>query len=138
MTFDSQEVKNTYGKITTMLGDALSKPAPTNAATNTPPVSHTMLDLLLLLLPYLPSVPARQLFDQALTAQWMENSDPGVQKRSYRLLARCLDSGVLVKGGANKTELIDQVVKRIGETAEKVAQGAQKVRQSIFTLIRLS
>lgn len=123
-----------------MLNDALSKPnhANANAATNTPPVSHTMLDLLLLLLPYLPSVPATQLFDQALTAQWIQNPDAGVQKRSYRLLTRCLDSGVLVKNGSDQGELVDKIVKRIGETSEKVAQGAQKVCQDIFLRSRFS
>lgn len=123
-----QELKNTYSKIMSMLSDALSKPTPANAAANTPPVSHTMFDLLLLLLPFLPPAPARQLSEQALTSQWMENSDAGVQKRSYRLLARCLDTGALLKSRADKTEFVEKVVKRINETSDKVAQGAQKVR----------
>lgn len=119
-------MKNVYTKVTTMLNESLNKPSA--PASNTPPVSHTMLDLLLLLLPYLPAAPANQLFDQALTAQWIENSDAGAQKRSYRLLARLLESTLLPASGNGKTELVDKVVKRIIETSEKVATGAQKVR----------
>ena len=85
-----------------------------------------MLDLLLLLLPFLPSPPASQLFDQALT-QWIEISDAGVQKRSYRLLARCIESEVVVKDGMNKSQMVEKVIKRITETTDKVAQGAQRV-----------
>ena len=113
-----------------MLSDALSKPAP-NPASNLPPVSHTMLDLLLLLLAFLPSAPASQLFDQALT-QWIEISDVGVQKRSYRLLARCIESEVVVKGEMNKSQMVEKVIKRITETTDKVAQGAQRVCRGYF------
>jgi ribosomal RNA-processing protein 12 len=119
-----------YGKITNMLSDALSKPVP-NPTPNLPPVPHTMLDLLLLLLPFLPPVPASQIFDQALT-QWMEASDAGVQKRSYRLLARCVESEVIVKGGMNKWQVVEKVITRMNETTDKVAQGAKRVGHTRF------
>jgi len=90
-----------------------------------------MLDLLLLLLAFLPSAPASQLFDQALT-QWIEISDVGVQKRSYRLLARCIESEVVVKGEMNKSQMVEKVIKRITETTDKVAQGAQRVCRGYF------
>lgn len=115
-----------------MLSDALAKPTPSNSATKAPPVSHTMLDLLLILLPFLPPTPSAQLFEQALTSEWMENADPGVQKRSYRLLARCVESGA-VKDGGNQGEFVEKVVKRIVETSEKVAQGAQRDRIQLLT-----
>lgn len=115
-----------------MLSDALAKPTPSNPATKAPPVSHTMLDLLLILLPFLPPTPSAQLFDQALTSEWMENADPGVQKRSYRLLARCVESGT-VKDSGNRGEFVEKVVKGIVETSEKVAQGAQRDRIQLLT-----
>lgn len=114
-----------YEKVTSMLSDALSKPFP-NPTPNLPPVPYTMLDLLLLLLPFLPAVPASQLFGQALT-HWMEITDAGVQKRSYRLLARCVESEAVMKGGMNKSQVVERVMKRINETTDKVAQGAQRV-----------
>lgn len=130
--FIRQEIKATYEKVTKMLSDALAKPTPSNPATKAPPVSHTMLDLLLILLPFLPPTPSAQLFEQALTPEWMENADPGVQKRSYRLLARCVESGA-IKSSGDRAVVVEKVVRRLVETSEKVAQGAQRDRIQLLT-----
>lgn len=90
-----------------------------------------MLDLLLLLFPFLPPLPASQIFDQAL-AQWVESSDAGVQKRSYRLLARCAESEVIAKGGMSKLHLVEKVITHMNKTTDKVAQGAKRVCRTDF------
>ncbi|KAF8318020.1 NUC173-domain-containing protein [Clavulina sp. PMI_390] len=128
------EVKNVYNKITHMLNDALAKPSPPNP--NTPPVSHTMLDLLLILLPHLPHQPTAQLFEQAVSDKWIASNDAGVQKRSWRVLGRLLEAGLLWKeSGMKKEDVIERVVKRVSETGEKVAQGAQKDRIDLLAIL---
>lgn len=53
----------------------------------------------------------------------MENKDAGVQKRTYRVMARLIQKGVL-KGNE---DAVAAIVARINETRKGVAQGAQKV-----------
>lgn len=107
-----------------MLQDALSQPYNTQSPGGTP-VAHTMLDLLLLILPFLPvpSTTSQTLFQKALSQEMMGHRDAGVQKRTYRVLARLIQKGVL---GGNEGE-VSVVVSRVNETREGVAQGAQRV-----------
>ena len=104
-----------------MLQDALKKPS--TPAPGAVPVSHTTLDILLLILPFLSLGSSQTLFEMALNKDLVENSDPGVQKKSYRILSRLVEQGVL----QGKVNIIEHVVKRIGETSETVSQGAQRV-----------
>jgi ribosomal RNA-processing protein 12 len=116
-----QDIAATYAKVTGMLQDALKKPStPSSRAV---PVSHTTLDLLLLLLPFLSLASLQTLFEIALSKELMESSDAGVQKKSYRILSRLVEQGIL----QGKKNIIEHVVKRIGETVESVSQGSKRV-----------
>jgi ribosomal RNA-processing protein 12 len=91
-----------------------------------------MLDLLLLLLPNLPSNTEQSLFEKALASGLMGSPDAGVQKRSYRILARLARKGLLT--GHTRESAVEAVVKRLAETKESVAQGAQRVSDPPETL----
>lgn len=123
-----------YNKVTTMLQDALTSSSQPQS-TSSPPVVHTMLDLLLLILPFLP-VPSKtstKLFEKALSnnvaesgSEMIVSKDAGVQKRTYRVVKRLIGKGVL--NGVGGEERVKMIVERLGETREGVAQGAQRVR----------
>ena len=119
----TQDITATFEKVVIMLQDALKKPVGLAQSPGSVPVTHTTLDILLLLIPSLSSASSQKLFEMALSKELMETTDPGIQKRDYRVLSRLVELGV-VQG---RSTVVEHVVKRIGETTETVTQGAQRV-----------
>lgn len=117
------DVTATYARVTDHLGKALTNPAP--AAAGTTPLSHTMLDLLIILVPHLPVADALKLFAATQTSTLLEHNDATVQKKSYRILARLIDSGKVA--AALQGESVDTFVKRVEEVGPNVGPGAQRV-----------
>lgn len=123
-----QDVAATYEKVTGHLATALSKPVASE--NNLPPVAHTMLDLLIILLPYLPSTAAQALFGAAATGNLIENSDPAIQKKSYRILTRLIE---LKKATGLQGEAVDAFVQKLVDASGNIGAGAQRVsRNSVF------
>jgi ribosomal RNA-processing protein 12 len=119
----SQDVTATYNRVTDHLGKALTSPVPAQAGTT--PLSHTMLDLLIILVPHLPVECALKLFAATQTSTLLEHSDATVQKKSYRILARLIDSGKVA--AALQGESVDGFVKRVEDVGPNVGPGAQRV-----------
>ena len=114
-----QEITATYVKVQTHLKTALAKPTP-SADPNIPPPTHTLLDLLIILIPYLPLDSASGLFAEMSTGSLIENSDAAIQKKTYRILTRLIETG---KATALNGEGADEFVKRL------VAVGENMVRE---------
>jgi hypothetical protein len=87
-------------------------------------VSHTMLDLLIILIPHLPSAPATALFNAASTGNLIENSDAAIQKKSYRILTRLIE---LNKASVLQGEGFDQFVQKLVDVSASIGPGAQRV-----------
>jgi ribosomal RNA-processing protein 12 len=121
------DVTATYEKVVGHLGEALQvptpKPAPGAAAVS--PTSHTMLDLLVIIVPFLPAPSARALFAHASAAEakLIGSNDPAVQKKSYRILARLLETGKVTLAGAE----LESFVARLRDGTEVVSAGARRV-----------
>ena len=88
------------------------------------PISMTM-DILVLLLPYLPSQDASELFDAIFSEEVLVNSDNAVQKRAYKILAR------LVEGGKFPID-VERSFKRLDEFSDGLSAAAKKVIFLIF------
>ncbi|KAG8898606.1 hypothetical protein FRB99_007332 [Tulasnella sp. 403] len=119
------EILTTYTKVLTLLKDNLPKASKSPTALSH---SHTMLDLLVITVPYLAPNTAKELFQCALGADsgLMESKDPAVQKKTYRLLASLVQSGNVVV--AQETLGVESVLKRFEETAGGALSGSKKDR----------
>lgn len=121
------DVTATYEKVVGHLGEALQTPTPKSVpgAAAISPTSHTMLDLLVIVVPFLPAPAARALFAHASAAEakLIGSSDPAVQKKSYRILARLLETGKVTLAGAE----LEAFVARLRDGTEVVSAGARRV-----------
>lgn len=124
----AEDVTATYEKVVGHLGEALQAPVvkPTPGAPAASPTSHTMLDLLVIIVPFLPAPAARALFAHASAAEakLIGSNDPAVQKKSYRILARLLETGKVTLAGAE----LEAFVARLRDGTEVVSAGARRVR----------
>jgi ribosomal RNA-processing protein 12 len=114
--------------VTTHLSANLTSTQP--SAPGASPISHTMLDLLIIFVPYLPQAQSSALFTATATGTMLEHHDATVQKKSYRLLKRLLEAGRL--GQAGQGEKLDEFVVKIGEAGAGIGPGAQRVRLTSF------
>jgi ribosomal RNA-processing protein 12 len=78
------------------------------------------LDILVLLLPYLSTQDASELFDAILSEEVLVNPDNAVQKRAYKILSR------LVQGGKLPIDA-EQLFKRLDELSDGLSAAAKKV-----------
>lgn len=96
---DAKSVSKTFAKVGRMLQQSLAgydprahAPTPGKPEANSPryvpPVPHTMLDLLTVLVPYVHGRDAAALFDACMHVLGVDDS--GLQKKAYRALARVL------------------------------------------------
>jgi ribosomal RNA-processing protein 12 len=78
------------------------------------------LDILVVLLPYLSTQDASELFDSIFSEEVLVNPDNAVQKRAYKILAR------LVEGGKLPID-VEQLLKRLDELSDGLSSAAKKV-----------
>lgn len=119
-----QDVTDTYNKVTGMLATALTSPSK-QQDTSLPPVSHTMLDLLIILIPHLPASTAVSLFNAASTGNLIENHDAAIQKKCYRILTKLIESEKVAS--ALQGESVDEFVNKLADLSANVGVGAQRV-----------
>jgi ribosomal RNA-processing protein 12 len=113
----------TFTTVTTHLSSNLSMAAP--VAPGSSPISHTMLDLLIIFVPHLPTPQAKALFNAIATTTMLEHDDATVQKKSYRLLKRLIEDGKVAEMVSG--EKVEGFVRALGECAAGVGPGAQRV-----------
>ena len=85
-------------------------------------VTLTTQDLLLLLLPWLPSGECEELWRLCVSTAVIGNADAGVQKRGYRILSKLVQGGKLVGVLDAETTL-----QRLIERADNVGAAARRV-----------
>nr|ODO02374.1 ribosomal RNA-processing protein 12 [Cryptococcus depauperatus CBS 7855] len=124
-----QDVIETYQTVTTHLSNSLDDPTP--AAEGASPVSHTMLDLLIIFTRYLPPTQLLALFTAASQPTMLSHRDATVQKKSYRLLKRLLEADKLDLSKAH----LEQFVVKLGEAGSNVGPGAQRDRLQLLTAL---
>ncbi len=118
-----QDIIDTYTTVSSHLSQNIAFTTP--AAAGISPISHTMLDLLIIFVRYLPAAQSIALFTKLTTPTLLEHTDATVQKKSYRVLKGLLEAKKVP--GLTEPERLEQFVKRINEVGGGVGPGAQRV-----------
>ncbi|KZT59521.1 NUC173-domain-containing protein [Calocera cornea HHB12733] len=124
---DIKIVASTYERVVGLLKDDMKKSAPIAAASGTS-VSYTMLDLLILFVPHLPTKQANSLLWMVASPEFLGNKDASIQKKAYRLLARLAQSGKVLKDGDGT----DRLLTLVSESSPAIATGAKRDRLTVF------
>ena len=128
----------TYNDVTTLLSTNLTSTSP--AVPGGSPVSHTMLDLLIVFVPFLPPAQARALFNATAGPTMLDHGDATVQKKSYRLLKRLIERQVAggIEAQVIPAQQVGELVRLVNASAASVGPGAQRVSLSTRCFIRVS
>ncbi|KAG8861736.1 hypothetical protein FRB96_002694 [Tulasnella sp. 330] len=118
---DPSDVLVTYEKVTALLNDNLKRPPTPHALTSV----HTMLDLLLILIPFLDGLTAQKSLDAGLDL--LEHTDPATQKRTYRNLASLAETGRAIPTGK-----VDFLLQKLEGCTERIAPGSKPDRMRLF------
>ena len=114
---------DSYTNVTSHLSQNLASQKP--AGSGASPISHTMLDLLIVFVPDLPRIQSATLFFATATSEMLEHADATVQKKSYRLLKRLIEGGRL--GVEIQDARIEEFVEKFNDFGGGVGPGAQRV-----------
>lgn len=83
----AEDINTTFKKVLGMLSQALeSNETVTNDPSMPPPMSHTMLDLAIIMIPFLDLESAQLLYNGTLQSLLSKESDPTLQKKGYKVL----------------------------------------------------
>lgn len=134
------EVAKTYEKIATMLDQSLPTLVPARdrevGPGSVPPVPHTMLDLLILLASFLdPLQEGSKLFELACDDKLLTCRDSGLQKKTYRLLARLMDGKrgkQILQVSEGKSGRLQELLEKLQSTTENVVAGAKRDRTALL------
>lgn len=84
-----------------------------------------MLDILLLLIPYLPLAQLDEVLRLCIEKKLTEHTEGGVQKLGYRVIGRTVETRVKIAG--ENAEIVENILKEIGK-GSSVASGSVKVK----------
>ena len=139
----SKEIMETFERVTTMLESSLAetgvqtqaekqKQKQKNAEDKMPPLSHTLMDLVITISVYLPRESFSTLFSIA-SIIIIKDDDPQLQKKAYKLIPRLAESP---SGKAALQERSPELQQLLLSSAEKVSAPARRDRLvAISTLI---
>jgi ribosomal RNA-processing protein 12 len=83
----AEDINTTFKKVLAMLSQALeSNEVTSNDPALPPPMSHTMLDLAIIMIPFLDTESAELLYNGTLTSLLAKENDPTLQKKGYKVL----------------------------------------------------
>lgn len=77
------------------------------------------LDLLVLMIPYLPPNEASALFESCLTKEIVESKDNAIQKRGYKILAKLVETGKVTVDAQSVLSKLDGFVDGLASAAKK-------------------
>lgn len=139
----SKELMETFERVTTMLESSLAetgvqtqaekqKQKQMNAEDKMPPLSHTLMDLVITISVYLPRESFGTLFNIA-SIIIIKDDDPQLQKKAYKLIPRLAESP---SGKAALQERNPELQQLLLSSAEKVSAPARRDRlAAISTLV---
>lgn len=138
----AKEIMETFERVTTMLESSLAesdiltqaekqKQKQHKAADRMPPVSHTLMDLVITVSIYLPRESFSILFNMAAVII-NKDEDPQLQKKAYKLIPRLAESPL---GKLALQERSTELQQLILNSAEKVSAPAKRDRLSAITTL---
>lgn len=106
----------TFDKVTEMLSANLGKVNNQKASQ----IVVTMLDILILLVPYLPPTKAKDLFKMCMRKALLSDKENAVQKRGYKVLSKLLENSAFDID-------VESVLRTMSELSDDVVVAARKV-----------
>ncbi|KAK7203887.1 NUC173 domain-containing protein [Myxozyma melibiosi] len=137
----AEDIKGTFQKVVSLLTPALEKSASKKKDTganptgkfSVPPVSHTMMDLAVAMVPYLPISLYGEL--SKIFMATIQNPDSQLQKRGYRIITRMAQSE---DGAEFLVANIDSLEGVIAGASEKVTPPSRGARMSaLIDVVRI-
>ncbi|CAE6500168.1 unnamed protein product [Rhizoctonia solani] len=127
---DTKELSATFKKVSTMLSQNIKGSAAI-------PLTHTSLDLLILLVPHLSSTDGTRLFTVVFAENVISNADGTVQKKAYRILARLVERGIVdaLQVGDGKNAKVESVLSRCAEITSSVNVSAKRDRVQLLSAL---
>ncbi|KAJ9621918.1 pre-rRNA processing protein [Taxawa tesnikishii (nom. ined.)] len=135
-----QELMETFTRVATMLEDSLAESGPQTqaakqkepkSADKMPPMSHTLMDLVITISIYLPRDSFAALFNMAAIVV-NKNDDPQLQKKAYKLIPRLAESEI---GQAALEERNPELQQLLLQSASKVSAPARRDRLAAISQI---
>ncbi|KAL9933007.1 hypothetical protein V8E36_008262 [Tilletia maclaganii] len=134
-----EQVDKTYSRVVKMLKKGLSALAGDAASGAPAPVPYTMLDLIGALIPFIKASNAKELFSMLHRTddekvQLLNSNDAGVQKRTYKLLTRLIETrvgDVLPPSSGTAAALI----KTLNAATPSVLAGSKRGRIALFAAL---
>lgn len=137
----AEEIGKTYQKIVNTLEQSLPTLQGSNKENGPkaiPPIPHTMMDLLILMVPFLTQAEADALFSLGTSDALFAHRDAAIQKKSYRVLARLMEGskGAKVLGvGKNESGKLPELLEKLQATTSSVVVGAKRDRTALLASI---
>ncbi|KAI9263281.1 NUC173 domain-containing protein [Phascolomyces articulosus] len=133
-----QDVNSTFKKVLGLLSQALESgnttPA-TNDPSMPPPMSHTMLDLAVVMIPYLDAESIELLYNGTVTSLLGKEDEPPLQKKGYKVLKHLIDSP---KGRQVALNHIDELQSKVLEATASCTVSARKDRiKGLFSIVQI-
>jgi ribosomal RNA-processing protein 12 len=139
-----QELMDTFSRVTTTLESSLAEASSQNngaqekekskkkepTETEMPPMSHTLMDLVIAIAIYLPRASLAQLF--GIATVMLQNDDSNLQKKAFKIIPRLAESET---GKAALTERTVELQKLLLECAERTSVAARRDRLSAISEI---
>lgn len=134
--FTPQEMTKACRKVVGLFKANLAKAStPVQSHNDQKSVVTTMQDILVLLIPYLPTAEAKSIFDLCLTPEVLTNKDNGVQKRGYKLLGKLVESGNVEIDAETMFKTLEEVADNTAAAAKKVCLVVLRLRLSVDLVV---
>ncbi|KAF7732160.1 hypothetical protein EC973_006415 [Apophysomyces ossiformis] len=134
----AQDVNATFKKVLGLLSQALESPGPAlpgNDPSAPAPMSHTMLDLSIIMVPFLDLESAELLYNGTVTSLIGKEDEPTLQKKGYKILNHLMDCPA---GSQVALKHLDDLQNRMLEATATCTVSAKKDRvKTLMHVVRL-
>ncbi|WFD41651.1 pre-rRNA processing protein [Malassezia psittaci] len=136
---DADNVAQTYSKVAQMLDQSLTSFTPnahhagpeSNSPRYVPPLPHTMLDLMVALVPFVRGANAASMYELCKSDALLSIEDGGIQKKVYRIMARLLNGSErpsLLSLAGSQQQGAAALLAKLGVHTDDVQPGAVRDR----------
>ncbi|KAI7875658.1 NUC173-domain-containing protein [Lichtheimia hyalospora FSU 10163] len=124
----AEDINSTFKKVLGLLSQALENPSSTPASNDPsipPPMSYTMLDLSVIMVPFLDPESMQLLYNGTLTSLINKEDEPALQKKGYKILYHLMQTP---SGRQIGEQNIGELQERVLEATPSCTIGARKNR----------
>ncbi|KAI8147991.1 NUC173 domain-containing protein [Fennellomyces sp. T-0311] len=132
----TEDVNSTFKKVLGLLSQALESGTPAiHDPSMPPPMSHTMLDLAVVMVPFLDMESLELLYNGTVTTLLVKEDEPPLQKKGYKILKHLIDSP---NGRQVALNHIDALQAKVLEATASCTVSARKDRiKALFAIVQI-